>query len=180
MKASREPPANVSGRAGGRSFRTTSPSNDDPHRRVLGQPFSVVGILVARQTTVHRLPEKAHQSVLHVTTAPTLLQTLIFAVSVSPSASSNSRQASSPASEVMVAPRNSNRTRPHSRHWRARPALNVAVFARCRHGSFSRTGRRDPGRRQDRPPASVPSVRRGLLHRLEGLITHPHASSLPF
>ena len=44
---------------------------------VLGQPFSVVGILVARQTTVHRLPEKAHQSVLHVTTAPTLLQTLI-------------------------------------------------------------------------------------------------------
>ena len=48
----------------------------DPHRRVVGQPFSVVGILVARQTTVHRLPEKAHQSVLHVTTAPTLLQTL--------------------------------------------------------------------------------------------------------
>ena len=63
--------------AGGRSLRTTSPSNDYPHRRVLGQPFSVVGILVARQTTVHRLPEKAHQSVLHVTTAPTLLQTLI-------------------------------------------------------------------------------------------------------
>ena len=51
--------------------------HDDPHRRVLGQPFSVVGILVARQTTVHRLPEKAHQSVLHVTTAPALLQTLI-------------------------------------------------------------------------------------------------------
>ena len=45
--------------------------------RIVGQPFSVVGILVARQTTVHRLPEKAHQSVLHVTTAPTLLQTLI-------------------------------------------------------------------------------------------------------
>ncbi len=44
---------------------------------LLGQPFNVVGILVARQTTVHRLPEKAHQSVLHVTTAPTLLQTLI-------------------------------------------------------------------------------------------------------
>ena len=62
--------------AGGRSVNV-SPSNDDPHRRVLGQPFSVVGILVARQTTVHRLPEKAHQSVLHVTTAPTLLQTLI-------------------------------------------------------------------------------------------------------
>ena len=58
------------------SLRTTSPSNDYPHRRVLGQPFSVVGILVARQTTVHRLPEKAHQSVLHVTTAPALLQTL--------------------------------------------------------------------------------------------------------
>ena len=53
-----------------------SVSNDYPHRRVLGQPFSVVGILVARQTTVHRLPEKAHQSVLHVATAPTLLQTL--------------------------------------------------------------------------------------------------------
>ena len=62
--------------AGGRSLRTTSPSNDYPHRRIVGQPFSVVGILVARQTTVHRLPEKAHQSVLHVTTAPTLLQTL--------------------------------------------------------------------------------------------------------
>ena len=62
--------------AGGRSLRTTSPSNDHPHRRIVGQPFSVVGILVARQTTVHRLPEKAHQSVLHVATAPTLLQTL--------------------------------------------------------------------------------------------------------
>ncbi len=54
-----------------------SVSNDYPHRRIVGQPFSIVGILVARQTTVHRLPEKAHQSVLHVTTAPTLLQTLI-------------------------------------------------------------------------------------------------------
>ena len=41
----------------------------------LGQPFGIVSILVARQTTVHRLPEKAHQSVLHVTAAPTLLQT---------------------------------------------------------------------------------------------------------
>ena len=50
--------------------------NDYPHRRIVGQPFSVVGILVAGQTTVHRLPEKAHQSVLHVTTAPALLQTL--------------------------------------------------------------------------------------------------------
>ena len=63
--------------AGSRSLRTTSPSNDYPHRRIVGQPFSVVGILVACQTTVHRLPEKAHQSVLHVTTAPTLLQTFI-------------------------------------------------------------------------------------------------------
>ena len=63
--------------AGGRSLRTISPSNDYPHRRIVGQPFSVVGILVARQTTVHRLPEKAHQSVLHVTTAPSLLQALI-------------------------------------------------------------------------------------------------------
>ena len=52
-------------------------SNDYPHRRIVGQPFSIVGILVACQTTVHRLPEKAHQSVLHVTTAPTLLQTLL-------------------------------------------------------------------------------------------------------
>ena len=54
-----------------------SVSNDYPHRRIVGQPFSIVGILVAYQTTVHRLPEKAHQSVLHVTTAPTLLQTFI-------------------------------------------------------------------------------------------------------
>ena len=63
--------------ADGRSFMTTSPSNDYPHRRIVGQPFSVVGILVARQTAVHRLPEKAHQSVLHVTTSPALLQTLL-------------------------------------------------------------------------------------------------------
>ena len=63
--------------ADGRSFRTTSPSNDHPHRRIVGQAFSVVGILVARQTTVHRLPEKAHQSVLHVATAPTFPQTVI-------------------------------------------------------------------------------------------------------
>ena len=54
-----------------------SVSNDYPHRRIVDQPFSIVGILVACQTTVHRLPEKAHQSVLHVTTAPTLLQTFI-------------------------------------------------------------------------------------------------------
>ena len=96
--------------AGGRSLRTTSPSNDDPHRRVLGQPFSVVGILVARQTTVHRLPEKAHQSCCTLR-PPRLSCRHSLAVSVSPSASSNSRQASSPASEVMVAPRNSNRIR---------------------------------------------------------------------
>ena len=38
-------------------------SNDYPHRRIVGQPFSIVGILVACQTTVHRLPEKAHQPV---------------------------------------------------------------------------------------------------------------------
>ena len=63
--------------ADGRSFRTTSPSNDHPPRRIVGQPFSVVGILVARQTTVHRLPEKAHQSVLHVATDPTFPQTVI-------------------------------------------------------------------------------------------------------
>ena len=50
---------------------------------------------------------------------------------------------------------------PPSRHWRARPALNVAVFARCRHGSFSRTGRRDPGRRQDRPPAGPQTAAAG-------------------
>ena len=63
--------------ARGRSFRTTSPSNDHTHRRIVGQPFSVVGILVARQTTVHRLHGKAHQSMLHVTTAPALLQKLL-------------------------------------------------------------------------------------------------------
>ena len=28
--------------AGGWSLRTTSPSNDHPHRRIVGQPFSVV------------------------------------------------------------------------------------------------------------------------------------------
>ena len=54
-----------------------SVSNDYTHRRIVGQSFSIVGILVACQPTVHRLPEKAHQSVLHVTTAPTLLQTLL-------------------------------------------------------------------------------------------------------
>ena len=53
-----------------------SVSNDYPHRRIVGQPFSIVGILVACQTTVHRLPEKAHQSVLHVAAAPSILQTL--------------------------------------------------------------------------------------------------------
>ena len=51
-------------------------SNDHPHRRIVGQAFSVVGILVARQTTVHRLPEKRYQLVLHVTPAPSVLQAL--------------------------------------------------------------------------------------------------------
>ena len=52
-----------------------SPSNDDSHGGVLGQPFSIVGVLVAGQTAVHRLPEQRHQLVLHVATAPALLQT---------------------------------------------------------------------------------------------------------
>ena len=39
--------------AGGRSGRTTC-RPDHTHRRIVGQPFSVVGILVARQTNVHR------------------------------------------------------------------------------------------------------------------------------
>ena len=52
--------------AGGRSLRTTSPSNDYPHRRIVRQPFSVVGILVARQT-MYTDCLRAHQSVLHVT-----------------------------------------------------------------------------------------------------------------
>ena len=52
-----------------------SPSNDDPHGGVLGQPFSVVGVLVAGQTAVHRLPEQGHQLVLDVATTPALLQT---------------------------------------------------------------------------------------------------------
>ena len=34
-----------------------SPSNDDSHGRVLGQPFNIVGVLVASNATVHRLPE---------------------------------------------------------------------------------------------------------------------------
>ena len=50
-------------------------SNDDPHGGVLGQPFSIVGVLVASKTAVHRLPEQGHQLVLHVATAPALLQT---------------------------------------------------------------------------------------------------------
>ena len=95
--------------AGGWSF-SVSPSNDDPHRRVLGQTFSVVGILVACQTTVHRLPEKATNRCCTLR-PPRLSCRHSSAVSVSPSASSSSRQASSPASEVMVAPRNSNRIR---------------------------------------------------------------------
>ena len=95
--------------AGGRSFRTSSPSNDD-HRRVLGQPFSVVGILVARQrlyTDCLRRPTNRCCTLR----PPRLSCRHSFVVSVSPSASSNSRQANSPASEVIVAPWNSNRTR---------------------------------------------------------------------
>ena len=41
-----------------------SPSNDDPHSWVLGQPFSVVGVLIASKTAVYRLPEQSHQLVL--------------------------------------------------------------------------------------------------------------------
>ena len=108
--------------AGGRSFRTTSPSNDYPHRRIVGQPFSVVGILVARQTTVHRRRRPTNRCC--TLRPPRLPCRHSFAVSVSPSASSNSRQASSPASEVMVAPRNSNRTRRSKRS----VALGVGAF----------------------------------------------------
>ena len=52
-----------------------SPSNDDPHSWVLGQPFSVVGVLIASKTAVYRLPEQSRQLVLDVATTPALLQT---------------------------------------------------------------------------------------------------------
>ena len=52
-----------------------SPSNDDPHSWVLGQPFSVVGVLIASKTAVYRLPDQSHQLVLDVATTPALLQT---------------------------------------------------------------------------------------------------------
>ena len=104
------------------------------HRRIVGQPFSVVGILVARQTTVHRLPEKAHLS--RCTLRPPRLSCRhSFAVSVSPSASSNSRQANSPASEVMVAPWNSNRIR------RSKRSSRELVFhpSGCLQSAYART-----------------------------------------
>ena len=51
------------------------PSNDDSHGGVLGQPFSIIGVLVAGNAAVHRLLELGHQLVLDVATAPALLQT---------------------------------------------------------------------------------------------------------
>ena len=69
----------------------------------LGQPFSVVGVLVAGQTALHRLPEQGHHLVLDVATAPALLQTGSRRLRQS-RASSNSRHARSPASDVIVAP----------------------------------------------------------------------------
>ena len=59
--------------AGGMALRV-SPSNGDSHGRVLGQPFGIVGVLVTRQTAVHRLPEQGHQLMLHVATGATFLQ----------------------------------------------------------------------------------------------------------
>ena len=56
------------------SFKA-SLSNDDPHSWVLGQPFSVVGVLIASKTAVYRLPEQSHQLVLDVAATPALLQT---------------------------------------------------------------------------------------------------------
>ena len=56
------------------SFKA-SPSNDDAHSWVLGQPFSVVGVLIAGKTAVYRLPEQSHQLVLDVAATPALLQT---------------------------------------------------------------------------------------------------------
>ena len=35
-----------------------------PALQIVGQPFSVVDILVGRRTTVHRMPEKGHKFVL--------------------------------------------------------------------------------------------------------------------
>src|SRR5918996_2304560 len=51
-----------------------SPSRDGPQGRVVGQAVSVVGVLVASQPAVHRLPEQWHQMVLHVPTRPALLE----------------------------------------------------------------------------------------------------------
>ena len=87
-----------------------SVSNDYPHRRVGGQAFSIVGILVAARrlyTDCLRRPTNRCCTLR----PPQLSCRHPSAVSVSPSASSSSRQANSPASEVMVAPRNSNRIR---------------------------------------------------------------------
>src|ERR671915_532112 len=43
-----------------------SPSRHGPHGWVLGQAVGIVGVLVARQPAIHRLPEQRYQMMLHV------------------------------------------------------------------------------------------------------------------
>ena len=93
--------------AGGRSQDDLAVQRD-PHRRAWASR-SAVGILVAARLYTDCLRRPTNRCC--TLRPPRLSCRHSFAVSVSPSASSNSRQASSPASEVMVAPRNSNRTR---------------------------------------------------------------------
>src|ERR687891_211818 len=51
-----------------------SPSRHGPHGWVLGQAVGIVGVLVARQPAIHRLPEQRYQMMLHVPARSAVLE----------------------------------------------------------------------------------------------------------
>ena len=96
--------------AGGRSVNV-SPSNDDPHRRVLGQPFSVVGILVARQTTDTDCLSRPTNRCCTLRPPRLSCRHSIRRLRQIPVHRPTRGRPAAQRPEVMVAPRNSTRTR---------------------------------------------------------------------
>ena len=56
---------------------STLPPDDDTHSRVLGKPFSVVGVLVASETAIHRLSEQGQQRVLHIAAGAVFMDIIV-------------------------------------------------------------------------------------------------------
>ncbi len=58
----------------GRLLLQGTVTNHRLHSWISSQPYRIIGVLVSRQTTIHRLPQQGHQLMLHIPAPTGLLQ----------------------------------------------------------------------------------------------------------